>query len=87
MAEESFKSTNPEDANYNVSQVYIALARGQRRVDDLTLTNGSGNIMKLAQQAEAGDRYYIEVKQVTRTNFKGVVETIPINMVKNIPLN
>jgi gliding motility-associated protein GldM len=86
IAEESFKTTNPEDANFRVTQVYIALARGQRKVDDMTLP-GSGSITKLAQQAQAGDRYYIEIKEVQRKNFKGAVETIPFNMVKNIPLN
>ena len=86
IAEESFKTTNPEDANYRVSQVYIALARGSRKVDEVNLP-GSGSISKLAAQAQAGDRYYIEVKEVQRKNFKGKVETIPFTMIKNIPLN
>ena len=87
LAEESFKATNPEDANFRVTQVYIALARGQRKVDDITFQGPGGSITKLAQQAVAGDRYYIEIKEVQRKNFKGSVETIPFNMVKNIPLN
>ncbi|RVU23532.1 gliding motility protein GldM [Sandaracinomonas limnophila] len=86
IADESFKSTNPEDANFRVAEVYIALARGQRKIDDITL-QGSGSIAKLASQAQAGDRYYIEIKGVQRKNFKGTVETIPYNMTKNIPLN
>ena len=86
LADESFKSTNPEDANFRVSEVYIALARGQRKIDDVTLP-GSGSIAKLAAQAQAGDRYYIEIKEVQRKNFKGAVETIPFTMAKNIPLN
>jgi gliding motility-associated protein GldM len=86
MAEESFKATNPEDAQYRVTEVYIALARGQKKVADITLP-GSGSIGSLAQNAQAGDRYYIEVKGVQRRNFKGTVENIPFQMVKNIPLN
>jgi gliding motility-associated protein GldM len=86
IADESFKSTNPEDANFRVSELYVALARGQRKIDDVTLP-GSGSIAKLASQAQAGDRYYIEIKGVQRKNFKGAVETIPFSMVKNIPLN
>ena len=86
LADESFKSTNPEDANYRVSEMYVALARGQRKIDDLTLP-GAGSIAKLAAQAQAGDRYYIEIKGVQRKNFKGTVENIPFSMAKNIPLN
>ena len=86
MADESFKSTNPEDANFRVSELYVALARGQRKIDDITLP-GSGSISKLAAQAQTGDRYYIEVKGVQRKNFKGSVENIPFTMAKNIPLN
>ena len=86
IADDSFKSTNPEDANFRVSELYVALARGQRKIDDVTLP-GSGSIAKLASQAQAGDRYYIEIKGVQRKNFKGAVETIPFSMAKNIPLN
>jgi len=86
LADESFKSTNPEDANFRVSELYIALARGQRKIDDATLP-GTGSIAKLAAQAQPGDRYYIEIKGVQRKNFKGTVETIPYSMTKNIPLN
>lgn len=86
IADESFKATNPEDAQYRASEVYIALARGSKKVADLSL-QGSGNISSLAQSAQAGDRYYIEIKAVQRKNFKGAIETIPVNIVKNIPLN
>ncbi|MHA8051117.1 gliding motility protein GldM [Aquirufa sp. ROCK-SH2] len=85
LADESFKSTNPEDANFRVSELYVALARGQRKIDDITLP-GSGSLAKLAAQAQAGDRYYIEVKGVQRKNFKGTVESIPYTLSKNIPL-
>lgn len=86
MADESFKATNPEDAQYRVSEIYVALARGQKKVSDITLPGG-GSISALAQSAQAGDRYYIEIRGVQRKNFKGVVESIPFQMIKNIPLN
>ena len=86
IADESFKATNPDDAQYRVSEIYVALARGSKKVADITLP-GAGSISSLAQSAQAGDRYYIEVKGVQRKNFKGVIETIPFQMVKNIPLN
>ncbi|MHA8067855.1 gliding motility protein GldM [Aquirufa ecclesiirivi] len=87
IADESFKATNPEDANYRVAQVYVALVRGQRKIDEIANLPGSGSIAKLASQAQPGDRYYIEVKEVQRKNFKGAIETIPVSMVKNIPLS
>jgi gliding motility-associated protein GldM len=86
IAQESFKLTNPDDANYRVSEVYVALARGQKKIGDVTL-QGGGSISSLAANAQAGDRYYIEVKGVQRKNFRGAIETIPFSMVKNIPLN
>jgi gliding motility-associated protein GldM len=86
IAEESFKATNPEDAQYRVTEVEISLARGQKRVGGLTLSGG-GSIGSLAQNAQPGDRYYIEVKGVQRRNFRGTVENIPVTVVKNIPLN
>jgi gliding motility-associated protein GldM len=86
LADESFKSTNPDDANFRVSELYVVLARGQRKIDDVTLP-GAGSIAKLAAQAQAGDRYYIEIRGVQRKNFKGAVESIPFTMAKNIPLN
>jgi gliding motility-associated protein GldM len=86
IADESFKATNPEDAQYRVSEIYVALARGTKRVADITLP-GSGSISSLAQNAQAGDRYYIQVKGVQRKNFKGVIENIPFEMSKVIPLN
>jgi gliding motility-associated protein GldM len=85
-ADESFKATNPEDANYRVSELYVALARGQRKIKDVTL-NGGGSISALAQEAQAGDRYYIEVKGVQRKNFRGQIENIPFERKYIIPLN
>ncbi len=87
LADESFKATNPEDAQFRVSEIYVALARGTKKVGDVS-GSGSVNISALAAQAQAGDRYYIEVKGVQRKNFRGTVESIPVgNVIKNIPLN
>ncbi|MCX6194435.1 MAG: gliding motility protein GldM [Cytophagales bacterium] len=78
IADESFGATNPEDANYRVSEIEVALARGTKRVASITLPGG-GSIATLAGQAQA--------KGVQRKNFKGTVETIPFSFVKVIPLN
>ncbi len=86
LADESFKSTNPDDAQFRVSEIYVALARGTRKVGDMT-GQGSVNVTSLAQQAQPGDRYYIKIIGVQRRNFKGSIENIPYNSEKNIPLN
>lgn len=86
IADESFKSTNPEDAQFRVSEIYVALARGSRKIGDVSGSNSVG-ISSLASQAQPGDRYYIEVKGVQRRTFRGGVESIPYNRVINIPLN
>ncbi len=87
IADESFKSTNPEDANFRVAEFEINLARGLRRIGNGTF-NGTANLTSLAQQAQAGDRYVIVVKRVERKNFKGEVETVDVGEVLfNIPLN
>jgi gliding motility-associated protein GldM len=86
LAEESFKATNPDDAKYRSGEVSVSLVRGSKRVGEVTL-QGGGSIGSLSQNAQAGDRYYIEVRSFQRQNFRGTVETTPITIVKNIPLN
>jgi gliding motility-associated protein GldM len=85
-ADESFKNFNPEDAQFRISEIVVSLARGGRRVDNVTLPGG-GSIANLAQQAQPGDRYVIEIKGCQRKNFRGSVENINLgNPIRNIPL-
>jgi gliding motility-associated protein GldM len=87
IADESFKSTNPEDAQFRVAEFEVNLARGSRRVGGGTYT-GTANISDLAQQAQAGDRYVVIVKRVERKNFKGEVESVDVGeIIFNINLN
>jgi len=87
IADESFKSTNPEDAAFRVAEYEVNLARGSRRVGGGTFS-GTANISNLAQQAQAGDRYVIIVKRVERKNFKGEVESVDVGeVIFNINLN
>lgn len=87
IADESFKSTNPEDAAFRVAEFEVNLARGSRRVGGGTFT-GTANISNLAQQAQAGDRYVIVVKRVERKNFKGEIESVDVGeVIFNINLN
>lgn len=87
LADESFKISNPEDANFRASSITVNLVRGSRRIGNID-GGGSVNISSLAQQAQAGDRYVVEVKGVQRRNFKGDIENVNVgNKLFNIPLN
>ncbi len=87
IADESFKATNPEDAQFRVAEFEVNLARGTRKIDGRTFT-GDANISGFAQQAQAGDRYVVIIKRVERKNFKGEVESVDIGeLAFTIPLN
>lgn len=89
-ADESFKNFLPEDARYRVTQFEIALVRGRRPVGAPQTVNASSiNLNAYAAQAQAGDRYMVEVKKVERMNFRKQVETVSgiQNTLFNIPLN
>lgn len=87
IADADFKATNPDDAAYRVTGIAVSLARGVRRIDGVEGGN-SVDIGRLAQQAEPGDRYLIEVKGVQRRNFKGSTEDVGIGFFsKSLPLN
>jgi gliding motility-associated protein GldM len=83
-ADESFKNFNPDDAQFRVSDITVTLARGSRPVASVNLSGG-GSIASLAQQAQAGDRYVIEIKSCQRKNFRGTIENVnlgnPIRMI------
>jgi gliding motility-associated protein GldM len=86
-ADESFKNFNPEDAQYRVSEIEVSLARGSRRIGNVTLPGG-GSINSLASQAQPGDRYVIEIKGCQRRNFRGNVESVNLGSTfRTIPLN
>lgn len=88
--DESFKNFLPDDARYKITQFEIALVRGKRPVGGIqTVNSNSINLNSYAAQAQAGDRYMVEVKEVKRMNFRGQVETVSgtQNTLFNIPLN
>lgn len=76
VPDEGFKNYSPDDANFRVSQITVSLARGTRRIAGPLDLAGGGSINNLAAQAQAGDRYVIEVKGVQRRNFKGDVSNV-----------
>lgn len=76
IPDESFKNFNPEDARYRVSQIQVSLANGTRRIAGPLTLNGGGSISSLAQSAEPGMRYVVEVLEVQRQNFQGKVSDV-----------
>ncbi len=76
IADESFKNFNPEDARFRVSQIQVSLARGTRRIAGPLTLNGGGSISSMAQSAQPGDRYVVEVLGVQRQNFQGKVSSV-----------
>lgn len=88
--DESFKNFLPDDARYKVTQFELALVRGKRPVGGVQTVNGNSiNLNSYAAQAQAGDRYMVEVKEVKRMNFRNQIETVSgvQNTLFNIPLN
>lgn len=87
-SDDNFKTTNPRDANYRVAEFEVNLARGSKRVGNAPVSGNAANIANLAQQAQAGDRYVIEVKRVERKNFKGEIESVDVgSVIVTVPLN
>lgn len=88
VPDESFRNFSPEDANFRVTGVTVSLARGSRRVGSVKLGSDGGSLGALAQDAQAGDRYVIEVDGVQRRNFKGDISDVQMGRpIYNIPLN
>jgi gliding motility-associated protein GldM len=88
LADESFKTFSPEDARFRVSSIQVSLARGSRRIGNPISLSGGGSISSLAQQAQPGDRYVIEVLKVERQNFKGNVSEVEVGqLIRSISLN
>jgi gliding motility-associated protein GldM len=85
ISDASFKETNPEDAKFRVAEMEINLARGTRRMGNMT-AGATANISQLAQQAQPGDRYVVVIKRVERMNFKGEIESYDFDTIIQIPL-
>jgi len=78
LADDDFKVTNPEDANFRVTSYDVFLANGTRPKGSKKGLSGAANIGDIMQNAEAGDRLLIVVNKVERRNFKGEIETVPV---------
>jgi gliding motility-associated protein GldM len=90
VPDESFATFLPRDARYRVTSYDITLGRGAQPVATINSNAPTVDLSRFAQQARAGDRLVIEVKEVQRMNFRDQIENvrIPISQaVFTIPLN
>lgn len=87
-AEPTFARTMAKDANFDVTGGQLRLIRNDvPRGDAINITNGSSlAISSLLAGAKAGDDIVIEVRGVTRTNFRGNKIPSDITQVIRIPV-
>ncbi len=76
--EPNFAAALPKEARYKVSAGEILLARGKRPVGQVQISGSMVGLGNLRSQAQAGDRYVVEIKGVKRMNFRDQIEDVPI---------
>jgi gliding motility-associated protein GldM len=90
VPDESFATFLPRDARYRVTEYEVTLGRGTQAVARRTSNSPTVDLTQFAQQARAGDRLVIEIKEVQRMNFRDQIETVrmPVSAtVYTVPLN
>jgi gliding motility-associated protein GldM len=89
--DENFKETNPLDARYKVTDFEVMIVRGRNPVGSPKRVTGTdmADISGLMAQAKPGDRIRIDVKQVSRMNFRGEIQPVKMkgSTLRNIPIN
>ncbi len=86
-AESSFMQLYPGDSKFEVSKWEAFLVRESRPIATKKFTTQEGDLSSFAPQAKSGDRILIDVKQVTRKNCNGEIQTVRTSpSIINIPL-
>ncbi|GAB3889636.1 type IX secretion system motor protein PorM/GldM [Spirosoma agri] len=78
VADPSFATYSPDDANFRATSATVSLVRGTKRVQFVTVQGGGGSIANLAAEAQPGDRLVIQVEGVQRRNFRGEISDVPM---------
>ncbi|MEO7988283.1 MAG: gliding motility protein GldM [Chryseolinea sp.] len=78
VPEENFKQEVPKDARYRIKKADIALGRGTASVQSLRGTNENPDLRAWIGQARPGDKIVVEIKEVSRRNFKDDEEKVDI---------
>ena len=82
-----FQSFLPKDARYQVAEWVVTLARGSTPINRVEVKGNRANLRAITAQAKSGDRLVIEVRKITRQNFKNELEVVHYKPVFNISLN
>ena len=82
-----FATFLPDDAKFRVSRYEVTLVRGKRpAIGTMTFNSPQADLSAVVNAYREGDRLYVEVKDVQRQNFQGVVEAVNMTRTFNIPL-
>ncbi len=83
----NFKEEVPKDAVYRIRSMEVIHARGASPVNRMNASNEVLDLAPWRAQFKPGDRIVIEIKTVTRRNFKGQEEKVEVrNEVYNVPI-
>lgn len=74
----NFKQEVPKDARYRVKRAEVILGRGTAGVQRLNASNENPDLRSWISQARPGDKIVIDIKEVSRRNFKDEEEKVTI---------
>nr|HPM31712.1 GldM family protein [Chryseolinea sp.] len=77
--EANFKQEVPKDARYRIKKADISLGRGTASVQNVRGSNENPDLRSWIGQARPGDKIVIEIKEVSRRNFKDDEEKVPVS--------
>lgn len=76
--EANFKQEVPKDARYRIKKADIQLGRGTASVQSLRGTNENPDLRAWIGQARPGDKIVVDIKEVSRRNFKDEEEKVDV---------
>ncbi len=78
VPDENFKEEVPKDARYRIKKADISLGRGTASVQNIRGSNENPDLRSWIGQARPGDKIVIEIKEVSRRNFKDDEEKVDV---------
>jgi gliding motility-associated protein GldM len=78
VPDENFKEEVPKDARYRIKKLDIQLGRGTAPVAGLRGQNENLDLRAWISQARPGDKVVVEIKEVSRRNFKDDEEKVDV---------
>ncbi len=70
----------PYDARYKVKSWRVSLVRSEKGIAALSFTTEKGDIQSILSQSKTGDKIFIEVTQLIRTNFFNRTELVDLGV-------